>query len=141
MILYGEDSAVARWVAERIPHMAGGDFGPCVAVGIVRGNSMAAGVVWHDYQPALGTMQASVAADDPRWAYPATLRELFAYPFRQLGLRKVWAITPHTNERAIRFVVGIGFSREAVLSEQIAPKVHAVITGMKRGAWARRYGG
>jgi RimJ/RimL family protein N-acetyltransferase len=141
LILYGESDEVARWVAARIPHMQGGDFGPCVGVGVVRGNRLAAGVVWHDYQPALGTMQASVSADDPRWAYPATLREIFRYPFGQLGLRKIWAILPHTNDRALRFVLGVGFVREAVLSEQIGPRLHAVIAGMKRGAWSRRYGG
>lgn len=140
-LIYGHDAAVAEWVAARIPHVGVAGFGPCVAVGVVRNGALAAGVVWHDWQPAAGTIQASVAADTPRWATQRTLREVFAYPFRQLGARKVWASVPHTNTRAIRFNYGVGFRREAVLSEHVAPKVHAVIFAMKRGAWVRRYGG
>lgn len=141
MLIYGHDAAVAEWVAARIPHVGAAGFGPCVAVGIARGDAMAAGVVWHDWQPESGTIQMSGAAETPRWASRGILREIGRYPFGQLGARKVWATTPHTNERAIRFMLGIGFRREGVLSEQYAPKVHAVIFGMKRGAWLRRFGG
>jgi hypothetical protein len=135
---------LAAWAAARIPHVGADGFGPCWAVGVVRGDAMAAVVVLHDFQPSLGTVQLSAAADSPRWATRQVVGAILGAAFLgRLGapVRRVWTATPSTNERAVRFNLGVGFVREAVLREHYAPKVHAVICGMMAREWQRKYGG
>lgn len=134
---------LAAWAARRIPHVGEGGFGPCWAVGVARGGELAAVVVLHDFQPGCGTVQLSCAADTPRWASKQVVGAILGAAFSgKLGapVRRVWTATPSTNERAIRFNRGIGFVREAVLREHFATKVHAVVCGMMRREWERRYG-
>lgn len=127
-VLYGDDVNVAKWVAARIPHVT--EFGVCSALGVVNDkNQPVAGIVFHDYQPTCGTIQISMAADTPKWATRAIIKELLSYPFKQLKVRKVWTATPLKNSRAIRFNKGIGFKQEAVLSHQFGND-HAVICRM-----------
>ncbi|CAB4139856.1 hypothetical protein UFOVP353_59 [uncultured Caudovirales phage] len=121
---WGKSDFFAKWTEERIPHVT--DFGPCAALGVVSGDKVLAGVVFHDYQPDFKTIQLSMAADSPRWATRNIIKELLSYPFFQLGVEKVWTSTPHTNERAIKFNKGIGFKQEAVLAKHFGDR-HAVV--------------
>lgn len=134
---------LSDWAAQRIAHVGAEGFGPCWAVGVARRGTLAAVVVFHDYQPECGTVQLSCAAENPRWATRQVIGAILCAAFAgRLGrpVRKVWTATPHVNERAIRFNQGIGFVREAVLRQHYAPKVHAVICGMLDGEFRRRYG-
>lgn len=139
MLVLGHDAEVAAWVAARIPHMAGGAFGPCAAIGVVVGNEMVAGVVFHEFQPAHGTMMLSMAATSPRWATRGHVRGLLAYPFQQIGVHKLWTLTEAQNQRALRFNKGVGFRQEAVLRDQFGPKRHAVVCSMLAREWRKRW--
>jgi RimJ/RimL family protein N-acetyltransferase len=132
-----ETQAVQEWVVSRIPHMHGGTFGQCVAAGVVRDGAMAAGVIFHDWQPEYRTLQLSMAADSPRWAAADVLRGLFRYAFATAGANKLWTATPHTNTRALRFNHGIGMKQEATLRHHFGPKSHAVICSKMRAEWER----
>ncbi len=142
MILFArtdaDKQALREWAGSRIPHVGRDGFDPgaqCAAV--FRGERLAAVVLFHDWQPMARTLQCSMAADTPLWASRAVLRGLFGYAFVVAGANKLWTAMPHTNERAIRFNVGIGMKREAVLRHHFGPKVHAVICSTLRDAWAR----
>jgi RimJ/RimL family protein N-acetyltransferase len=143
---------LAAWAAARIPQMAGGGFGPCWAVGVVRPISdkkigLVAVCVYHDWQPHHGVVQMSIAADTPRWASRQVLAALLGVPF--LGkldpsappCRKVIAVCASDNPHACRFVVRAGFTQEAVLAHQFGRKQHAVVHRMFARDYARRYGG
>jgi len=122
-------AGLAEWAAARMPHVAG--FGPCWAVGVVRRDALAAVAVFHDYQPEGGTTQVSMAAETPRWASRPVVAAILGAAFSgRLGqpVRKVWSAMASGNARAIRFNLGIGFKREAVLRHHFAHGVHAVIT-------------
>jgi len=137
-LLFGQDDAVAGWVAARIPHVGDLGFGACKAIGVVGASGvLAAGLVYHDYQPRARTIQLSMAADSPRWATKQVIRLLLFYPFEELGLNKVWTATPHTNTRALKFNKGVGFVQEGVLRHQFGPGEHAVICGMLRKDYLR----
>lgn len=145
-LIYGAELTdhLAAWAADRIPHVGAAGFGPCWATGVVRGDELAAVVIYHDWQPEAGTVQVSIAADTPRWASRPVIAALLALPFSGgLGspIRKVWACMASPNERALRFNAGIGFKREAVLRHHFAHGVHAVITSMLHREYARAYGG
>lgn len=43
----------------------------------------------------------------------AYLRELFAYPFKELGVKRVTVMPPSTNVKAISWDMRVGFVREA----------------------------
>lgn len=133
---------LAAWAAERIGHVGAAGFGPCWAVGVMRGASLAAVVVFHDWQREEGTVQLSAAADSPRWASREVVGAILGAVFGgALGapVRCIWTATPSTNERAIKFNLGIGMTREAVLRERFAPKVHMIICSMMEREWRKRY--
>lgn len=144
-LLYGNDKIVADWVLARIkaevPELCGlTDFGNCRATGVVsESGEPLAGCVYHDWQPGYKTMQLSFATVGNRPAVSRRiLQGLLKYPF-DIGVRKVWAATPRTHDRALRFLKGIGFTQEAVLAFHFG-KTHAVICRMLERDFARHYG-
>lgn len=139
----GMTDALAAWAAARIPHVGVAGFGPCWAIGVTRGEALAAVVVFHDWQAAHGTVQLSCAAETPRWASREVVAEILGLAFNGMWwrLRKVWTATPSTNERALRFNRGIGMKQEAILRHHMAPGVHSVICSMLEAEYRRRYKG
>lgn len=136
----GHDREIAAWVATRIPHVNTFGAENSRAFGVVCDDTLVAGVVFNEYQPDYGTIAVSVAADTPRWAARGIIKGILSYPFEQLNVNKLWSAMMHTNERAIRFNKGIGFTQEAVLRDHFGPRKHAVITRMLRSDYQARYG-
>lgn len=138
---FGDDAAVSAWVGSRIPALQGASFGPCSAIGVLSmSGTPLAGAVFHDYQPAFSTIQLSFAAESPRWATRSTVRSILSYPFDQLAVRKVWAAVPHTHDRALKLIKGLGFVQEAVLKHHFGAKTHAVMWRLLKEDYRRRYG-
>ena len=137
-LVTGKDALVAKWVELHIPSMLGGaGFGPCTAIGVVNANEQpVAGVVFHDYQPHLRSVQISCAAETPRWLTKKLAGLIMAYPFSQLGCTRVTAITPSgTKASASRFLERFGFVREGVIRKGLGDS-DAVIWGMLDTDWA-----
>lgn len=94
-LLYGQDVFVKNWVGDKIGTR---EFGPCAAIGVMRGPLLIAGIVYHNYiespngKPVM--CEISMAAIDKRWANKRTLRGLFGYPFLQLKVGRVQVSTP-----------------------------------------------
>jgi len=107
-LVYGADAAIERWVAQRLPWVDG--FGGASAIGVARGGEVVAGVVYANFRRS--SIEVSIAADDPRWARKGVLRALFAYPFVQLGCRRITCLIPAKNEQSLRLCQGLGFSVE-----------------------------
>jgi RimJ/RimL family protein N-acetyltransferase len=57
----------------------------------------------------------SVAFDDPRWALPGAMRQLFGYPFNQLRVENLLLATARKNERARKLANGLGFKEIGVI--------------------------
>jgi len=109
---------IVAWAAAHIPGMMGRSFSDdATAIGIEREDGELAGaIVFHQWQPEHGTVQVSAAATDPRWLRArAAIATCYEYGFRGLGCHKLWSATPATNKRALRFVIGMGFTPEALL--------------------------
>lgn len=132
-----ENSALAAWCADRIPHVRGGDFGPCQSVAVLQGNAVAAVVVFHDWQARFDTLQCSMAAETARWASRDVLRGLLGYVFRTARANKLWTAVPHDAERVLRFNRGIGLKPEGTLRSHFGHKRHAIISSMLRSEWER----
>lgn len=149
-LIAGHDAAFAAWAAARLDHVGPQGFGQCRAIGVATGDTavdrLLAVVVFHDFQARAQTVQISCASVSPMWAHPDTLRDLLAIPFGWMDADgnpacfKVWVAIPLTNARAIRFNEhALGMRREAVIRHQFGPKAHAVILGMTRHEWARKW--
>lgn len=110
MLIFGESERLLPWAAERIGlerFQAGAR-----AIGIEDDRRNLRGVVVYD---SIGPADCSmhVASDgSARWLTREFLFHVFAYPFIQLGLRRVTAMVPSKNTRAIRFDEKLGFVRE-----------------------------
>lgn len=139
MLIYGHDAAIAGWVAERVPNVRARGFGKCVAIGVPnRDNTkLIAGVVFNDYFPEFGTMQLSMAADNPMWARREVIAELLRYPFKQVGVNKLWTVTSPQNTAATKVNEHIGFRHAVVLGHHFGPKRHAEMRSMLRHEWER----
>jgi RimJ/RimL family protein N-acetyltransferase len=125
-IIVGRDVAVAEWVRRRIPDGIDA-WGPCRAIGIARGNELIAGIVYNNFR--WPSIEASIASIEPGWCSRRNLAAAFAFPFRQLGVRRVGASTAAANAEVRRFLLRLGFRQEGVM-RQALKSGDAVIFGM-----------
>jgi len=136
---------LAEWAAARTPHVGSAGYGPAWAVGIALQGKLAAVVVWHDFQPQHGTVQLSMASDNPRWINREVIGRLLGLAFLEpwgreaVQIRKVWVAIPSTAERTIRLNEALGLKREATLRHHFAPGVHTVICSILRHEYVAKY--
>ncbi|MFD9897468.1 N-acetyltransferase [Mesorhizobium sp. NPDC059025] len=95
---WGYDEAVAAWVAEHIPGCARG-FENCRALGVLDGEQLAAGVVFHNWEPEHGVIELSGASTTQRWLTKPVLWQMFAYPFLGIGCQLVVMRVSERNEQ------------------------------------------
>ncbi|HEX4571513.1 MAG TPA: GNAT family protein [Dongiaceae bacterium] len=107
MLVYQADEQLAAWIGGQI----GVAFSPpYVCIGIVRGETLVAAVLYNDFQPP--NIQMTIASITPRWASRQVIARLLAYPFLELQCLRVSAVTRATNEDARRFLARLGFHQE-----------------------------
>lgn len=129
-LIYNQDARLVPWVAERT---GGGTFRPdATAIGLERDGELVAAVVFDGFSKADCNMH--VASDgSKRWLSRGFLAAVFAYPFTQLGLRRVTALVPASNTVALEFDKGLGFVQEGYHPHGL-PDDDLVTLGMLRGA-------
>jgi RimJ/RimL family protein N-acetyltransferase len=130
-IITGRDVAVAEWVRLRIPDPVD-DWGPCRAIGIVAGDELIAGVVYNNFR--WPNIEASIASTTPAWCSRRNLAALFAFPFGQLQVRRMGALTAAPNVAVRAFLLRLGFRQEGVARQALRTAeggvADAVIFGM-----------
>jgi RimJ/RimL family protein N-acetyltransferase len=137
-LVFGQDARVHDFVVRHVPHM--GPMRDYAAIGVADdGGRLVAGCLYHNYVPDYGVIEMSIAATTPRWARRDVIRSLLAYPLVQLDCRRVTAVCPSDNARAIRFNLGLGFTREGTLRHFFAPKRHAVVLGFLKADFQRLF--
>ena len=97
--VYGHDAIVADFVAHLIPHCRRG-FGPqAVAVGVVDGSVLIAGIVYHNWDPEAGIIEISGAAlPGVQWLTRETLKRMYRYPFFVCGCQMKVMRVPADDE-------------------------------------------
>ena len=105
------DPFVVDWVCREL------DIHPShpEAIGISWGGQLIAGVIYSGYRPRDSAVEMSIYSTSPRWATRRVLRAVFGYPFTQLNLKRVEAVTRDDNHAAQRLLDRLGFTREGVL--------------------------
>src|SRR5262245_41734826 len=84
--------------------VGGRAFGNCSALGIqAEDGRLIAGIVYHHWQPELGTIEMSMAAlPRTRWLTRETLHRMYSYPFDELGCQMVMSWQSAEDTRNLR---------------------------------------
>ena len=129
--LAGVEEAVTAFVADALD-IHPEDFGACAACGVILDDELIAGVVYSDYRPLKqgASMQASIASVSPRWATRKVLRSLFAYPFTQMEVSRLWAYTARKNKKARDLLDRLGFKYEGMARRGYDGRQDAATFGM-----------
>lgn len=139
-VVLDRSAEMLAWASERIAEMHGQPFPDgASAIGVESEDGKTMGVVcFHSWEPWNRTIEVSAIAEDPRWMRArAAFDMMFRYAFYVCECDKIWSRTPRRNERALRFVWGLGFEPEAILSRQFGDD-DAVISRMFRWDWEKR---
>lgn len=110
--VFGQDEKVAEWVGSKIGNPK---FGLYTAIGVVEDGTPIAGVIYSNYFQHEGkpiSIEISCAAIDKRWATREVLRQLFSYPFHQLGLARIQVSIPVESANVRKFNEKLGFKYE-----------------------------
>jgi RimJ/RimL family protein N-acetyltransferase len=137
-VVIDRSGAVARWVARRIPLMAGtlGFEQRAVAFGVLSDTGAPlGGVVFTDWQPSYRAIQISFASASPRWLTPRLVTAILDYPFAQLACQRITSVTPAQAADARRFLDRFGFAREGLIRRGFGTD-DAIISGLLAEDWA-----
>ena len=110
-----ESDRVGTWVMAQNDAIWLPGQGQCYGVEDADGR-LIAGVAFDNYNVA--SVQIHVAAlPGVNWISKPLLHQVFSYPFRQLGVKKLIGLVGSTNEAALRFDLALGFHIEATLKD------------------------
>lgn len=110
----GFDDIVGTWVHTRLNgHWSSGRG---TTIGILNdAGKIVVGWTYSDFNGA--NCVIDVVADVDGWCTPEALYMLFAYPFDQLGCKRVTSPVAATNTHCIKFVEWLGATHEATLTD------------------------
>ena len=103
MTFWGADAEVAQWVSAKLGYDL--DFDGCRSLGVSRNGEIAAGVVFHDFAPARGTIELTIYSE-PGALNRTVAAEVFGYVFRVA--RMATALTGAGNKRMRRIWRALG---------------------------------
>jgi RimJ/RimL family protein N-acetyltransferase len=133
-ILYNADDMVADMVFRRI-NGAEQPFVNFKALGVVRDGKLLGGAVFSNARSHRGRIfdiEVSVAFDHPGWCTRAILRDLFTYPFVQMGCARMTGIVARSNKPSRRLLKGLGFKEEGVIELGWDGARDAIVYGLRR---------
>lgn len=110
-LVYGEEQRLLPWAAERIGIRS--FRRDAYTIGLERDGELTGVVVFDTFSS--GDCHMHVASDGTgNWLSKELLAAAFAYPFIQLGVRRVTSPIAASNVRALAFNEHLGFRREGL---------------------------
>lgn len=107
MLLYGCDRALAKWAGDRL----GMEIAqPNTSIGVAHKGQIVAVAVFNNYRPP--NIEITFVTSSKRWASKGAVRAILRYPFKELGCKRLTAITEATNHPAREFLCRLGFKQE-----------------------------
>lgn len=106
-----ETDLLSRWVADRIWPNAGRDFGNCHGLAVIDGETLIAGIIYHNYEPDAGIVELSGAGISKRWLTKETLRVMFQIPFRDWKCQSVVMRVSDHDKPLHRMLSAVGFEK------------------------------
>ena len=107
------DNIAITYVAART-HTTSANMLPGIGVSVLKDGKIAGAAVFNNYHVLHkgSWCEVSVAIDDAECVSRRTLRQIFEYPFKQLGVSRLQAVTSVTNLRCREFIERLGFQLE-----------------------------
>lgn len=103
------NKALADWCERKITGGAGRGFGACTTLAVFDAQQLLAVMVYHNYVAKAGVIEIGGAAEHPRWLTREVLREMFAFPFVELGCQMVVMRVSANHDRLARILKAYGF--------------------------------
>ena len=128
-VIVANDDRLLHWMAARIPNMVPSPTAR--AIGIGENGEIIAAMAVLGVNQRYRTAEVAIASDNPRWATRGVLRAFLRYPFEQLGLQRITAISAASNHAAINFNLKLGFKVEGVIRRGYGDE-DCVVMGMLR---------
>lgn len=121
------DELIQEWVSRQlgVEKLGGDKFS---AAAIMSGDEIIGGVIFHDKKGHM--IDVSLATVSPKWAAKGVLKDLFAYPFVQLGVERLGAICSKKNKKIRRTMEKLGFKQEGCARKGFGDGSDAIIYGM-----------
>lgn len=111
-LIFGKDEELARWAEATYPDCAPLPR-PLVSIGIASSDGKLLGVAIY-LNFCHYDIQICFVTATPRWATPGNIRAILHYPFIQLGVKRMTAVTNKSNKKARKLLEGVGFRLEGV---------------------------
>tara|TARA_R110000764_G_scaffold160377_2_gene247886 strand:- start:208 stop:633 length:426 start_codon:yes stop_codon:yes gene_type:complete len=109
-LLFNRDDELAQWAENKYPDCAPLSR-PLTSIGIASSEGKILGVaIYHNFRQ--NDVEITFITTTPRWATLGNIKALLYYPFIQLGVQRMTAITKKSNKQARKFLSGIGFLLE-----------------------------
>ena len=119
-----------EWAKHRWPDtLPNHDWGPHSTVLLENRLGITAVVVYNNYLPSC-SIDIHCASAGERWLTRPFLAAVFAYPFEQLGVRRVTARIGADNPKAARFLRHLGFMHEGTIRKGWGPDTDLLIFGL-----------
>lgn len=128
--VYGRDEEVIAWVAPRLDERPD-HFEGCTAIGLERDGELIAGVIYNFYTGSSISMNCA-AIPGRMWLNRDFLFRVFAYPFIQLGCRRVTSFVRADNLDAMCFNLKLGFRIEGRVRQGCEDGTDMWMLGMLR---------
>jgi hypothetical protein len=142
--VYGDDVVVGGFVASMIPATRNRGFGKCMTIGVVDGDQLIAGIVYHNWNPEAGVIEISCAAlPGSRWMTRETIKRAYQYPFLYLGSQMVMQMTAADDLPLLRQLNALNYAF-VTLPRILGPNDDGIVCLLTREAWleskvCRRY--
>lgn len=108
-IIHRQDPAYLAWAAERIGIPS---FRPDAKTLAIARNGQLSGVIVYDTFSSVDCNMSAASDGSTQWMSRELIRAMFAYPFIQLGLRRVTAIVASRNTQSLNYSLNMGFQVE-----------------------------
>lgn len=126
---------VLRFVEDGIMPFGEGINDPqATTIGVEEDGDLVAGVIYHNYSGAYGTIELSAYSTTRSWTDRSVVRFLFDYPFYQLGCRQVLARHSEHNSRARRIWNALG-GIEVRLPKMRSDTEDEIVAILTKQAW------
>ncbi|MEE8288915.1 MAG: GNAT family protein [Nitrosomonadaceae bacterium] len=125
--IFNRSEKVRDWVSAMLgTEKIGNDM--YAAIGFVEDEELVAGAIYHDFKGH--SVEISFAATTPKWCSLKSGRVVLNYPFEQLGVERLQAITAKSNKAARSFLERAGFVYEGKARRGFNGKEDAMIYSM-----------
>lgn len=102
---------LALLVADRIWPGTGRDFGNCQCIAVTLDGTLAAGLVYHNYDEDAQVLEISGASWINGWLTRSVLKAMYGYPFKDCGCQAVVQRVPDDDHKQHRMLQAFGAER------------------------------